>query len=439
MSTAAIGAGARAHARARDAADPLRGLRERFALPLDEHAAPLVYLCGHSLGLQPLSARQLVIEELDAWAQRAVEGHEHGGRPWVPYHQNLAAGLAELAGADVSEVVAMNSLTVNLHLMLASFYRPQHPRTRILIEAGAFSSDRHAVASQIAWHGLDPETTLLELAPAAGVDLIEPGAIEACIAQHGSEIALVLWPGVQFRTGQAFELAHIVRAAHGAGAIAGFDLAHSMGNTPLALHDSGADFAVWCSYKYLNGGPGAIGGCFVHERHSRAQPRAAHGGALPGARLAGWWGHEADTRFCLEPEFRAARGADAWQVSNPPILAAAPLVASLMMFAAAGMERLRAKSVALTDFMDELLRPLAPRVHIITPRDSAARGCQLSIRIAGGAGPGRRVFEGLRAGGVVCDWRAPDIIRVAPVPLYNRFEDVLRFAERLAQVLGESV
>ncbi|HEX4619577.1 MAG TPA: kynureninase [Steroidobacteraceae bacterium] len=436
MSTGAI-APSLVQARARDAADPLRGFRERFALPLAERGAPLVYLCGHSLGLQPLAARALVTEELDAWAQRAVEGHEHGGRPWVPYHQNLAAGLAALAGAGMSEVVAMNSLTVNLHLMMASFYRPRGERRRVLIEAGAFSSDRHAVASQIAWHGLDPEATLLELAPAAGADLIDPDAIDATIAEHGREIALVLWPGVQFRTGQAFDLARIARAAHAAGAIAGFDLAHSMGNTPLALHDSGADFAVWCSYKYLNGGPGAIGGCFVHERHSRAQPRGAHGGALPGARLAGWWGHEAGTRFRMEPEFLAAPGADAWQVSNPPILSSAPLVASLMIFAAAGMERLREKSVALTSFMDELLRPLAPRVAVITPCDSAARGCQLSIRIAGGAGPGRRVFDGLRAGGVVCDWRAPDIIRVAPVPLYNGFEDVLRFAERLTEVLRE--
>ena len=432
----AAGSAALAQARDRDAADPLRGFRERFALPLDERGAPLVYLCGHSLGLQPLAARALVTEELDAWAQRAVEGHEHGGRPWVPYHQNLAAGLAALAGADPGEVVAMNSLTVNLHLMLASFYHPQGKRSRILIEAGAFSSDRHALASQIAWHGLDPEKTLLELAPAAGADLIEPEAIEDCIARHAAEIALVLWPGVQFRTGQSFDLARIARAAHAAGALAGFDLAHSMGNTALALHDSAADFAVWCSYKYLNGGPGAIGGCFVHERHSRAQPRAAHGGGLPGVRLAGWWGHEEDTRFRMESEFRAAPGADAWQVSNPPILAAAPLVASLMIFAAAGLERLREKSVALTGFADELLRPLAPRLTIITPRDSAARGCQLSLRIAGGAAAGRRVFAGLRAGGVVCDWRAPDIIRIAPVPLYNRFEDLQRFAARLTEVLA---
>jgi kynureninase len=428
---------AAAEARERDAADPLRGMRARFALPLDERGAPLVYLAGHSLGLQPLAARERVLEELDAWARLAVEAHEHGARPWVPYHENLAAGLAMLAGAGGGEVVAMNSLTVNLHLMLASFYRPTAGRSRILLEAGAFSSDRHAVASQVAWHGLDPQRELIELAPHAGEDLIDPEAIEACLAAHGEEIALVLWPGVQFRTGQAFDLARIVRAAHRHGCLAGFDLAHSIGNTPLALHAAGADFAVWCGYKYLNGGPGAIGGCFVHERHSLAQSREAHRGGLPGARLAGWWGHEAATRFRMEPKFRAAAGAAAWAVSNPPILSAAPLIASLALFAEAGMERLRAKSVALTGFLESLLAPLEPGVRIITPRARESRGCQLSLRIAGGAGRGRAVFERLRADGVVGDWRAPDVIRVAPVPLYNRFEDVLRFAQCLGQALEE--
>ncbi|MGO9804809.1 MAG: kynureninase [Steroidobacteraceae bacterium] len=424
-------------ARARDAADPLRGFRQRFALPVDGRGAPLVYLCGHSLGLQPHAARELVIEELDEWAQRAVEGHEHARRPWVPYHENLSQGLAQLTGASAAEVVAMNSLTVNLHLMFASFYHPAGRRRRVLIETGAFSSDRHAVASQIAWHGLDPQDCLLELAPEAGADLVDERAIEACLAAHGSEIALVWWPGVQFRTGQAFDIERIARAAHAHGCLAGFDLAHSVGNTPLTLHDSAADFAVWCSYKYLNGGPGAIGGCFVHERHTGALPRTAHRGALPGARLAGWWGHEADTRFLMEAQFHAAAGADSWQVSNPPILAAAPLLASLGMFADAGMERLREKSLALTGFMEELLEPLQPRVRVITPRDSHARGCQLSLRIVAGAAEGRRVFAALRAAGVVCDWRSPDIIRVAPVPLYNRFEDVARFAQHLERLLGE--
>jgi kynureninase len=424
-------------ARARDAADPLRGFREQFALPVDERGAPLVYLCGHSLGLQPRAARERVMEELDEWAQRAVEGHEHARRPWVPYHENLRSGLAELAGARLSEVVAMNSLTVNLHLMFASFYRPAGARRRILIEAGAFSSDRHAVASQLAWHGLDPQENLIELAPVAGTELLDERAIEAYLEAHGREVALVWWPGVQFRTGQAFDIARIARAAHAHGCLAGFDLAHSIGNTPLALHDGAADFAVWCSYKYLNGGPGALGGCFVHERHTSALPRNAHRGALPGARLAGWWGHEPDTRFLMEAQFHAAAGADSWQVSNPPILAAAPLVASLAIFTAARIERLRAKSIALTGFMEELLRELEPRLEIITPRERSARGCQLSIRIAGGPAAGQRVFDRLRAGGVVCDWRTPDIIRVAPVPLYNSFEDVARFAQCLTRVLAE--
>ena len=424
-----------AAAQARDARDPLAGFRARFALPLDAHGEPLTYLCGHSLGLLPLAARELVNEELDEWARLAVQAHEHGRRPWVPYHENLTAGLAALSGARPDEVVAMNSLTVNLHLMLASFYRPQGARTRILIEAGAFSSDRHAVTSQIAWRGLDPQSTLLELAPAPGEATVPEAAIEACLARQGAEIALVLWPGVQFRTGQAFDIARIARAAHAAGCIAGFDLAHSIGNTTFALHAAEADFAVWCSYKYLNGGPGAIGGCFVHQRHSEAQPRTGHGGALPGTRLAGWWGHEEPTRFLMEPQFRAASGAAAWQISNPPILAAAPLIASLSIFLQAGVDALRAKSVQLTGFLEELLRPLAPAVQILTPHESAQRGCQLSLRLASGGHRGKQVFDALGARGIVCDWRSPDIIRVAPVPLYNRFEDAWRFAHALREIV----
>ena len=424
-----------AAAQARDARDPLRRFRERFALPCNERGEPLVYLSGHSLGLQPLAARALVNEELDEWARLAVLGHEHARRPWIPYHENLTAGLVAVSGAQPSEVIAMNSLTVNLHLMLASFYRPNGRRSRILIEAGAFSSDRHAVTSQISWWGLDPASALIELAPPAGEDTVPEEAIEECLARHGEEIALLLWPGVQFRTGQAFDLPRLARAAHRHGCLAGFDLAHSIGNLPLAMHATDADFAVWCSYKYLNAGPGAIGGCFVHQRHIEAQPRDRHGGALPGARLAGWWSHEEPTRFLMEPQFHAASGVAAWQISNPPILAAAPLIASLAMFMEAGIQALRAKSVQLTDFLDELIRPLTPAVHILTPRDSARRGCQLSIRIAGGSARGRRVFEALNAGGLICDWRTPDIIRVAPVPLYNRFEDTWHFARALTEVL----
>jgi kynureninase len=424
-----------AEARARDEADPLRAFRARFALPRDARGDPLTYLCGHSLGLMPLAARALLEQELDDWARLGVAGHEHAQRPWIPYHENLTAGLALITGARASEVVAMNSLTVNLHLMLASFYRPQGRRAAILMEAGAFSSDRHAVTSQIAWRGLDPHSTLIELAPPPGQHTLAEDAIEACLAARGEEIALVLWPGVQFRTGQAFDVARIVRAAHAHGCIAGIDLAHSVGNVPLAMHEANADFAVWCSYKYLNAGPGAIGGCFIHQRHIDAQPPTRHTGALPGARLAGWWGHEEPTRFLMEPQFQAAAGAAAWQLSNPSIFAAAPLLASLQLFEAAGPARLREKSIALTGYLETLLAPLAADVTVITPHATAQRGCQLSLRIQGGAGRGRRVFETLGQRGMVVDWRAPDIIRVAPVPLYNRFEDACRFATTLSEVL----
>jgi kynureninase len=418
------------YARARDEADVLRTFRERFAIPTDSNGAQLLYLCGHSLGLMPVEARRLVDQELDDWARLAVLGHEQATRPWIPYHETLTAGLAYLSGARPDEVVAMNSLTVNLHLMLASFYRPAGRRVKILIEAGAFSSDRHAVASQLAWHGQDPRTDLIELTPDAGSQRISEEAIEGCLERHAEEIALVLWPGVQFRTGQAFDLPRIVSAARRAGCIAGLDLAHSIGNMPLALHEHDADFAVWCSYKYLNAGPGAIGGCFVHERNIAA---------APASRLHGWWGNEAASRFRMEPRFAAAAGAAAWQISNPPILSAAPLLASLELFQQARIERLRDKSVALTSFLELLLRPLEPSVELITPRTPASRGCQLSLRIPGARSRGKRVLDRLTELGVICDWREPDLIRVAPVPLYNRFEDVFTFGERLAQVLREIV
>src|SRR6185437_11714861 len=279
--------------------------------------------------------------------------------------------------------------------------------------------------SQLSWHGLDARESLVELGPHPSQDLMTEEAIEDCLSQVGDEIALVLWPGVQFRTGQSFDLARIARAARRAGCTVGFDLAHSIGNTPLALHDADADFAVWCGYKYLNGGPGAIGGCFVHERHSQRTPR-----------LSGWWGHELATRFRMEPEFRAEAGAAGWAVSNPPILSAAPLLASLAIFREAGFERLHAKSQALTGFLESLLER-EPGVRIISPRDAAARGCQLSLRIAGSATRGKRVFDSLGERGVVCDWREPNVIRAAPVPLYNTFADVFTFAAELRRALGE--
>jgi kynureninase len=410
-------------ARALDESDALASFRDRFELPRGTDGIALNYLCGHSLGLMPRAARARVLEELDAWGALGARGHESGARPWIPYHENLSAGLAELTGASPHEVIAMNSLSVNLHLMLAAFYRPRGKRRKILIEAGAFPSDRHAIVSQLEWHGFDAQNTLIELAPAAIEEAVSEEEIEGTLAHLGSEIAVVLWPGVQYRTGQAFDLARITRAARRARCLVGFDLAHSIGNVELSLNRSGADFAVWCNYKYLNAGPGAIGGCFIHERHL---------GAMVPPHLKGWWGHEAATRFLMRPQFRAATGAAGWQISNPPILSAAPLIASLALFSEARLERLRVKSIALTGFLEYLMDELAPRVRVISPRDPAERGCQLSLRVAGG----HEIFERLSAAGVVCDWREPDTLRVAPVPLYNRFEDVWLFREQLLRALG---
>jgi kynureninase len=373
----------------------------------------------------PLAARDAVLQELEDWARLGVAGHEHARRPWIPYHGLLTASLARLAGSKPEEVVAMNSLSVNLHLLLAAFYRPAGRRTRILIEADAFPSDRHVVTSQIAWHGLDPAATLIALAPPQGAELVPHEALEACLEARGEEIALVLWPGVQYRTGQAFDLGRIARAAHRHGCLAGFDLAHSIGNLLLSLHDDEADFAAWCSYKYLNAGPGAIGGCFIHERHALK------------AHLTGWWGARQSTRFQMRPQLEPASGADSWQISNPPILSTAPLIPSLALFEEAQMTRLREKSVALTGRLSAWVQELAPAVQLITPRSPRERGSQLSIRITGTAGRGRRVFERLGGAGIICDWREPDVIRVAPVPLYNRFADALTFREQLAAALAE--
>jgi kynureninase len=416
------------HSRARvlDANDPLAGFRERFALPPHIDGRAAIYLCGHSLGLAPLGARALVNEELDDWNQLAVLGHHVGRRPWIDYAEQLRPTLARVVGAQAGEVVAMNSLTVNLHLLMASFFRPQGKRRCIVVEQGAFSSDRHAVVSQLEWHGLSTADALIEVAPAAGTDLVDESAVEQLLAERGAEIALVLWPGVQYRTGQAFDLGRIARAARTAGANCGFDLAHAVGNMPLQLHADGADFAVWCSYKYLNGGPGAIGGAFVHERHRRAE--------LPG--LAGWWGHEAGSRFRMEPGFVPAADAAAWQVSNPPILSTAPVLASLQQFEAAGMPALRAKSLQMTGLLlEQIDTRFARQLQCLTPREPARRGCQLSIRLHAGRDAGRCVFEDLGASGVMADWREPDILRIAPVPLYNNFAELALFCDVLEAAL----
>jgi len=411
-------------ARALDAADPLRAFRDEFLIPPHD-AAEQLYFCGNSLGLQPRGVRAAVLVELDAWAQLGVEAHFKGRHPWMPYHAFVREQLAEVVGAQPQEVVAMNSLTANLHLMMVSFYRPSGSRNAILIEAGAFPSDRHAVESQLRFHGVDPSTALIELEADAhngesGGGTISMAAIERALAEHGHRIALVLWPGVQYRTGQAFDLAEIARLARAQGCVVGFDLAHAAGNLPVQLHDCGADFAVWCSYKYLNAGPGAVAGCFVHERHARAE--------LP--RFAGWWGHDQGTRFRMDPQFMPTPGADGWQLSNPPILALAPLRASLDVFHRAGMARLRGKSIQLTGHLEALIRArLSDTLEIVTPLDPAQRGCQLSLRVHGGHERGRALFEHLAERGIIGDWREPDVIRISPTPLYNRFVDVFGFVE----------
>jgi len=411
-----------AHAAALDRADPQAGLRGEFLIP--RHGdADQAYFCGNSLGLQPRGVRAHVGEVLDKWATEAVEGHFTGQTQWMRYHELVREPLADVVGALPSEVVAMNSLTANLHLMMVGFFRPGE-RSAILVEAGSFPSDRYAVESQLRFHGLSPGSSLIEVEPDEADGTVSMAAIERAIAMHGPRLALVLWPGVQYRTGQAFDIAAITRLAHDAGAIAGFDLAHAVGNLPLALHDSGADFAVWCHYKYMNAGPGAVAGCFVHERHARTDR----------PRFAGWWGHEAATRFRMGPEFVPTPGAEGWQLSNPPILGLAPLRASLDLFARTGMPALRARSESLTGYLETLIDArLRDTLQIVTPRDPVRRGCQLSLRVTAGRDRGRALFEHLASHGVLGDWREPDIIRISPAPLYNTHADVLRFATAAEQ------
>ncbi|HET8941153.1 MAG TPA: kynureninase [Rudaea sp.] len=402
---------------ARDVADPLVCFREQFLIP-PHGDGDQVYFCGNSLGLQPRATRAALIDELDDWSTLGVEAHFRGKHPWMPYHEFVRAPLAALVGAQPDEVVAMNSLSVNLHLLMVSFYRPTSERPAILIEKGAFPSDRYAVESQIRFHGFDPASALIELESDAPDGSISDAAIERAIAEHGARIALVLMPGVQYRTGQAFDLERITTLAHAKGCLVGFDLAHAAGNLELQLHDSDCDFAVWCGYKYLNAGPGAVAGAFVHARHARAN--------VP--RFAGWWGHDKSTRFKMGPHFVPTSGADGWQLSNPPILALAPLRVSLEMFQRAGMKRLREKAVALTNYLEALIdKYLAGVIEIATPREPSRRGCQLSLRVSKGRDAGRSLFEHLQAHGIITDWREPDVIRAAPVPLYNRHMDCLRF------------
>jgi kynureninase len=410
-----------AFAREQDRTDPLRNFRGHFHIPAGPDGQPVAYLCGNSLGLQPRAARALVEQELDDWARLGVEGHFHGRSPWYPYHEQFRETGARLVGALPGEVVFMYSLTVNLHLLMATFYRPAGRRTKLLIDEPCFPSDLYATDSQVRHHGLDPAEHLLTIGPRPGEDLLREEDVEALLLERGDEIALVLLNAVNFLTGQAIDVPRLTAAAHRQGCTVGWDLAHAAGNVVLKLHEWDVDFAVWCSYKYLNAGPGAVAGAFVHQRH---------GDNLLLPRLAGWWGNDPATRFRMQLEraFVPRPGADGWQVSNPPILSMAPLRASLDLFDEAGMAALRAKSERLTGYLEWLLRRLpAGMVEIMTPGDPARRGCQLSLLVAGG----RELLTRLEAAGIVCDFREPNVLRLAPAPLYNSFHDVWRCVEPL--------
>lgn len=407
-----------------DAGDRLRNFRDKFHVPKQPNGEEVLYFTGNSLGLQPKTTGDYIEQELKDWATLGVEGHFRAKRAWMPYHEIVTEQLAAIVGAKPLEVVAMNSLTVNLHLLMVSFYRPTAARHKIVIEAGAFPSDQYAVQSQIKFHGFDAEDSLIELSPREGETVLRTEDIERTIAENADSIALILLGGVNYYTGQKFDFQKITAAGQKAGAIVGFDLAHAAGNVELKLHEWNADFAAWCSYKYLNSGPGAIAGAFVHERHAESFD-------LP--RFAGWWGHEKETRFLMGSEFVPIRGAEGWQLSNPPIFQLAALKASLDIFEEAGMNNLFEKSSELTGYLEFLLADIKDeRVSVITPANPQERGCQLSIRVKNSD---KTLFKAVSDKGVIADWREPDVIRVAPVPLYNSFTDVFRFAEILKDCL----
>lgn len=410
-----------------DREDSLRSFREEFLFPRFQEQNVL-YFCGNSLGLQPKNARHFIEEELLRWATLGVEGHFKGDLPWTRFHTALAPASAHVVGAHESEVIVMNTLTVNLHLLLASFYRPSQTRYKIIMEAGAFPSDQYAIETQLRWHGLNPEDALLEIAPREGTFCLEDDDILDVIKLHGESVALVLFGGLNYYTGQLYDMQAITEAGHQVGAMVGFDLAHAAGNVPLALHDWDVDFAVWCTYKYMNSGPGALSGAFIHERHA-LNPETP--------RLAGWWGYDTSQRFGMKKGFIPTPGAEGWQVSNAPILAFAPMRASHALFLQAGMGAIREKSLKLTGYLEFLLQELPYQpFQIITPDDPAKRGAQLSLLTDN---TGRKLFEHLSAHGVVCDWRAHNlpgeqhtkagVIRIAPAPLYNQFSEVFQLVE----------
>lgn len=425
-----------AFAREMDAADPLRALRAEFLFPQAPPGEETVYLTGNSLGLQPRGTRGAIEQELEDWARLGVDAHLKGRNPWLPYHEQFREPMSRIVGARPHEVVMMNSLTVNLHLLMVSFYRPTRERFKIVIEDSAFPSDSYAVASQVGFHGFDPASGVIRLKPREGESTLRTEDVLAVVEREGKSIALVMLGAVNYLTGQWFAMEAITRAAQKQGCIVGWDLAHAAGNVPVKLHDWNVDFAAWCTYKYLNSGPGAVAGAFVHERHTKAAKqqsgKAAHQEKMK--RFAGWWGNDPATRFRMGPEFAPVASADAWQLSNPPILALAPVKASLDVFDRAGMNAIREKSVKLTGYMEFLIQKwCAGRVRYLTPTDPAQRGAQLSLVVPGA---GRAIEKQLHERGVWVDYREPDVFRAAPTALYNSFGDVRRFVGILREEVG---
>ncbi len=411
-------------ARKMDQDDPLGHFRAKFHLPIQENGQPFIYLCGNSLGLQPKTTKAAVEQELEDWKKYGVEGHFHAKHPWMPYHEFLTNAMANVVGAKPIEVVVMNTLSVNLHLMMVSFFRPSGSRKKILIEFDAFPSDKYAVESQLKFHGLDPEENLIQLKARDGEALIREEDIEKVILEQGDEIALIMLGNTNYYTGQFFDMKRITELGHSKGCMVGFDCAHGAGNVELNLHDSGADFAVWCSYKYLNSGPGSLGGCFVHERH--ADNKELH-------RFAGWWGHNKDTRFKMRDGFDPIPGVESWQLSNPPILSMAAIKASLEVFEEAGISNLRKKAISLTSYCEYVIDSIYnDRIKIITSRDPNKRGSQLSIQVQNAD---KSLFDKITNAGVIADWREPDVIRIAPTALYNSYEDVYLFSQILKSQL----
>lgn len=410
-----------------DQNDELSTYRKQFHIPKDDTGNELIYMTGNSLGLQPKITKAYINQELDDWANLGVDGHTHGKNPWLHYHEFLSKTMAEIVGAKELEVVVMNSLTANLHFMMVSFYKPTSQRYKILIEADAFPSDKYAVESQLRHHGYDDKEGLILWKAREGEELANYDDLEAILNTHGHEIALVMIGGVNYYTGQFFDLKRIASLGHKQGCVVGFDCAHGAGNVPLNLHDSGADFAVWCSYKYLNSGPGSLSGVFIHERH-------AHRKDLN--RFTGWWSHNKQTRFRMRDEFDQLPGAEGWQLSNPPILSMAAIRASLAVIEEAGFDKLCKKSAQLTGYFEYLINDLNNSdIKIITPSDPKQRGCQLSIQVKNAD---KTLHEKLTQAGIITDWREPDVIRCAPVPLYNSYIDVFRFVERLKMVLQKT-